>query len=74
MTIQKKRFIENLARFLSDNVAAKSIALQIEGGRPPYSTIPKFAESWAQLRTLAGVHGYADVKETTKVLENLLAD
>jgi len=65
---QKKRFIAQLARFLSDNLAGKSILLEMETKHPKPGPLPNLAKEWAELRSASPVHGWSDVKSTEETL------
>ena len=75
MAIQerKKAFIAYLARFLSDQLASKSIQLQMEEQSfAAKSGAARVMREWAHLRNMSGVQGYANVAETVVALEELL--
>ena len=57
---KKKDLIEQLAHFLVDNQAGKSIALQMEGSRPPGDPRPGMAREWANLRSASTLQGYPE--------------
>ena len=56
-------FIEAVAEYLTSDVTARSIRL--EGGDLE-------AQTWAQLRRLAGVTGYASAEQARVTLQELL--
>ncbi len=60
---KRKLFIEALAEYLTDDLASKSIWLQM--GK-------KEAKTWSKLYDLAGCRGYATKEEAVKLLEELL--
>ncbi len=75
MTRQQKKqiLIEELAHFLVDDQAAKSIALQMDHQRPDTDPRPKLAVEWAKLRSASTLHGYPDLPEAIETLEALLS-
>lgn len=69
----KHRFIAQLARFLCENEAGKSIALELEQRHPPLiAAMPKLAHEWAQLRCTVPIHGYKSVEEAEQILTEFL--
>ena len=70
---KKKRLIEELAHFLVDNQAGKSIALQMEGSRGDGDPRPALAKEWAKLRSASTLHGYPEYEEAVETLTDLLS-
>lgn len=66
---RKKLFIRELAEFLVDNQAGKSISLQVEGERP---SILKWPLLWQRLRGATPLFGYPTVEEAEKELTEFL--
>ncbi len=66
----KERFIQAVARYLVENQASKSIALEMESKIPP--PIHAWAKEWADVRNAAPIFGYATVDETAEALRELL--
>jgi hypothetical protein len=70
---KKQVFIEQLARFLVENQAGKSIALQMESGRPESDPRPALAKEWAKLRGASTLQGYPELPEAIETLTALLS-
>jgi hypothetical protein len=68
----KNRLIEQLAHFLVDNQAGKSIALQMEASRPKDDPRPSMGKEWAQLRSASTLNGYPTYEEALAQLKDLL--
>ena len=71
-TSKKQKLIEELAHFLVDRQAGKSILLQMGAERPGGDKVPVLAQEWAKLRNAAGIHGYPDFDEAVKMLTEVL--
>lgn len=69
---EKSAFIAKLAKFLSGNIAAKSILLQVESQRAN-DPRPSLTREWADLRGAAGLSGWDDVEIAEKRLLELLS-
>lgn len=63
-------FLDALSRFLGDNLAAKSILLQVESERSErlVGPFPSLAKDWAELYGYIA-HGYQGRDEIRKVLK-----
>ena len=70
---QKQNFINQLAHFLVDKQAGKSICLQVESMRGDNDPMPKLATEWADLRTASMLRGYPDFDEAVECLTELLS-
>lgn len=70
---RKQNFIKQIAHFLVDNQAGKSIALQVESMRGDNDPMPKLATEWADLRTASMLRGYPDFDKAVKSLTELLS-
>lgn len=70
---RKRLFIEELARFLVSDQAAKSALLQIESKRPEDDPRPKLALEWSKLRQVSTIVGYAEHGEAVITLTKLLS-
>lgn len=64
-------FIARLARFLAENQAVKSMALEVETKRPPLVS-PRWAREWADLRAASPLFGYPTVEEADAQLREFL--
>lgn len=69
---KKARLINQLAHFLTDDQAGKSIMLQMEQERSSDDTRPALAKEWAALRGVSQVGGYPTFEEAVEVLNELL--
>lgn len=70
---EKHRFIAQLARFMCENEAGKSIALELEQKRPQLiAAMPKLAHEWAALRCTTPIIGYTSVEEAEQILTEFL--
>jgi len=70
---QKKAFIKELAKFLVDNQAGKSINLELFDRRPLMPGIPNWPKEWAELRNaVPGLFGYPTIRETELILKEFL--
>jgi len=70
---RKKRLIEQLAHFLVDDQAAKSIVLQMDGQRPKNDPRPAMGKEWASLRSASTLMGYPTYEEAVEQLTDLLS-
>ena len=70
--LKKKRLIEQLAHFLVDDQAAKSIVLQMDCQRPHDDQRPAMGKEWAALRGAATITSYATYEEAVHQLTELL--
>ena len=68
----KQNLIEQLARFLTDDVGGKSVLFQMEMMRPEGDPRPALAKEWVALRRTAQVDGYADQAEAVETLTKIL--
>lgn len=68
----KHRFIKQLAQFMCENEAGKSIAIELEQKVPPLPGMPKWAQDWAALRQTTPIHGYKSVAEAEEILTEFL--
>ncbi len=69
---RKEIFIAELARFLCENQAAKSISLEYEKRSGCGGGSVKFAHEWATLRSKTPLFGYLDENEAAKILREFL--
>ena len=72
MTIKKKELIAQLAHFLVDNQAAKSIILQMDSMRTEGDPRPAMGKEWAKLRSASTLQGYPEYDEAVATLTTLL--
>jgi hypothetical protein len=70
---RKQDFIKQLAHFLVDNQAGKSIFLQMESMREDNNLMPKLATEWANLRTASMLRGYPNFDEAVESLTEMLS-
>lgn len=68
---RKELFVRVLAKFLVDNQAGKSIAMELEARHPPVHGIV-WAQEWAALRNATPLFGYPTVEEAEKALTEFL--
>ena len=70
---KKQILIEQLAHFLVDDQAMKSIALEMDHARSKDDPRPKLAIEWAKLRGCSTLHGYQELPEAIETLTALLS-
>ncbi len=75
MKPEKVEFIEKLTNFICNEMAGKSIMLEVEQRRSGIADImPKFAAEWADIKSaVPGLQGYPSRYEVRTALEKLLA-
>lgn len=70
---KKEIFMREIAKFLVENQAGKSIALQMEFERPKGDPRPSLAKEWAKLRGAADLHGTPTEEDALQTLRKLLS-
>lgn len=70
MNARQQRFVTQLARFLVENQAGKSIRLELERMRP--GAIVTLAKEWAELRATTPLLGYPTVEQAETELADFL--
>jgi hypothetical protein len=68
---KKKKFIHELAVFLVNQEASKSVCLEIELARKD-DRLPKWAHEWRNLRNSTPLSGWLSIEEAEEILNEFL--